>query len=160
MQRISRHLLRIRQAELLAQRSTCYRRNVGCVITVDHRIVAEGYNGAPAGEPHCIGKDCAPGGVCTRAVHAEINALQQAHRALSSLSTHSKARLYCTESPCPDCALLIGGINRISETYYLHEYRLRQGVEILLRRTSMMVARITPSGYLIDQRTGELVDAQ
>lgn len=38
----------MRSAEVIAQRSLCCRRQVGCVIvTVDNRLCAEGYNGQP-----------------------------------------------------------------------------------------------------------------
>ena len=41
-------------ASLLATRSTCCRRSVGCIL-VDERnhVLATGYNGVAAGEPHC-----------------------------------------------------------------------------------------------------------
>lgn len=42
-------------AEVTAKRATCARRQVGAVI-VDSRgyILSTGYNGLPAGFPHCI----------------------------------------------------------------------------------------------------------
>lgn len=43
----------MRQAELIAQRSTCDRAHVGAVIVLDGRVVSQGYNGAPAGMNHC-----------------------------------------------------------------------------------------------------------
>ena len=39
-------------AALVAERSTCLRRNVGAVLVRERRILATGYNGAPAGLPH------------------------------------------------------------------------------------------------------------
>ena len=36
-------------ARVVARRSTCLRRNVGAVIVNEKRILATGYNGAPAG---------------------------------------------------------------------------------------------------------------
>jgi len=74
-------------AELVAQRSTCLRRQVGAVIVKDKRILATGYNGAPGGVPHCEDVGCLRGkmGVASgerhelcRGVHAEQNALIQA----------------------------------------------------------------------------------
>ena len=41
-------------AFMYATRSTCLRRQVGCVIVRDKSQVAAGYNGALAGETHCI----------------------------------------------------------------------------------------------------------
>ena len=40
-------------AEVVRKRSTCLRRKVGAIIVKDSRILATGYNGAPAGVPHC-----------------------------------------------------------------------------------------------------------
>ena len=44
----------LRMAALVAERSTCLRRAVGCVL-VDARghVLATGYNGVAAGQPHC-----------------------------------------------------------------------------------------------------------
>jgi deoxycytidylate deaminase len=42
----------------VAERSTCLRAKVGAVIVRDRSIVSTGYNGAPAGMPHCIDVGC------------------------------------------------------------------------------------------------------
>lgn len=66
-------------AEEVAQRSTCPRAKVGAVIVKDHRIISTGYNGAPAGEPHCSDEGCiVHHNHCVRAVHAEVNAVCEA----------------------------------------------------------------------------------
>lgn len=77
-------------AEQVATRSTCDRKHVGCVIVIDRRVVATGYNGSIKGEPHCdeVGHDLQdviqPDGTrapnCVRTVHAEANAVAQAAR--------------------------------------------------------------------------------
>ena len=45
-------------ARLVAGRSTCLRRQVGAILVKDRRILATGYNGAPAGLPHCNQTGC------------------------------------------------------------------------------------------------------
>ena len=45
-------------AGVVAKRGTCPRLQVGSVITVDNRIIATGYNGSPAGLPHCSEVGC------------------------------------------------------------------------------------------------------
>src|SRR4030042_3172472 len=45
-------------AQLVAQRSTCLRRQVGAVLVKNKRILATGYNGAPSGIIHCSEKGC------------------------------------------------------------------------------------------------------
>ena len=69
----------------VAERSTCLRANVGAVIVRDKNILATGYNGSPAGLPHCLDVGCliyrstTPSGEieenCFRTIHAEINAI-------------------------------------------------------------------------------------
>jgi dCMP deaminase len=63
-----------------AERATCPRRKVGCVLLDSRgRVLATGYNGVPSGFGHCIDTPCAgvtePDGCL--ATHAEINALIQ-----------------------------------------------------------------------------------
>ena len=40
-------------ARVVSTRATCPRKQVGCVIVADNRILATGYNGSEPGEPHC-----------------------------------------------------------------------------------------------------------
>ena len=49
-------------ARVVASRADCRRRQYGCVITVERRIVSTGYNGAPAGEPGCLSGGLPAGG--------------------------------------------------------------------------------------------------
>jgi dCMP deaminase len=100
-------------AELVAKRSTCLRRRVGALIVKDKRILATGYNGAPAGITHCIVTGClreklkVPSGerheLC-RGLHAEQNAIIQS--ALHGVSIKDSI-IYCTHEPCSVCAKMI-----------------------------------------------------
>jgi dCMP deaminase len=108
-------------AEDISARTTCIRRRVGAVIVKEKRILATGYNGAPAGISHCTEETCLrrkyniPSGerheLC-RGLHAEQNAIIQA--ALHGVSVN-RATLYCTNHPCIICAKMIinAGIVRI-----------------------------------------------
>ena len=52
--RISKDLWALELAGVTAKRSTCLRRAVGCVLLdAKGRVLATGYNGVPAGQPHC-----------------------------------------------------------------------------------------------------------
>lgn len=89
-------------AFIVAERATCDRAHVGCVLTVDNRIIATGYNGSISGRPHCteIGhlmKD----GHCCRTIHAERNALADCARRGVAVEN---AVCYITHSPCFGCA--------------------------------------------------------
>lgn len=115
--RISNDEVWLQVADTISQRSTCTRRQVGCVITSeDGRVLATGYNGVPSGTRHCRdGTHCegasAPSGqgldACL-AIHAEINAVTR-------LRGNVPHTAYCTTSPCVSCAkaLVSVGIRRL-----------------------------------------------
>ena len=116
-------------ASVVSQRSTCNRKQVGCVLVRDNRILATGYGGSIAGQPHCldVGCDIDPKtGGCIRTVHAEVNAILQC--AKHGVSTQD-ATAYVTLSPCSACfkALANAGIKRIA---YSEEYRIPPDSEL------------------------------
>lgn len=127
--RLPRELLFMQTAELFAQRSTCTRAQVGCVLVKDNRIVSTGYNGSPPGTAHCIDVGCLPGADsgCIRTTHAEVNAIFFAARA--GVRTDG-CELYCTHEPCLNCAkaIVTAGIKAI---YYKTAYRLHDGIQLL-----------------------------
>ena len=127
--RISRDDLLANIAQLVARRSTCLRLSVGAVLAQEGRIVSTGYNGAPAGLPHCEPETCGPDDVCVRTVHAEANVI--AFAAKEGIQTMG-ATLYTTHSPCMECAKLIinAGIRRV---VYWEEYRDPSPLELLER---------------------------
>jgi dCMP deaminase len=106
---------------VVATRSTCMRRQVGCVIVKDKRLLTSGYNGAPSGLSHCSQAGCIrekltiPSGerqeLC-RGLHGEQNAIVQA--ALHGVSV-AGGTLYCTHQPCITCTKMIvnAGIVRV-----------------------------------------------
>lgn len=113
--------------KLVATRSTCTRRSVGAILVKDKRILATGYNGAPANISHCEEVGClreqngVPSGqrheLC-RGIHAEQNALIQAARHGVNMDG---ADLYCTNLPCIICTKMI--INSgITNVYYFDGY--------------------------------------
>lgn len=86
-------------AEVVAQRSSCKRAKVGCIIVKNRQIIAEGYNGTPPGwhtnqcEKDGVTKDCVS--------HAESNAIS---KAASSPVSCRGGTLYCTYRPCFECS--------------------------------------------------------
>lgn len=122
----------------VAERSTCLRAKVGAVIVRDRNILASGYNGSPAGTPHCLDVGClmhdtiTPGGAtvenCFRTVHAEVNAIAQAAKNGSRINASS---IYVTHSPCFHCLKVI--INAgIPHVYYEKPYRLEMLHELIM----------------------------
>jgi dCMP deaminase len=114
-------------AFVVAERSTCLRRQVGAVIVKEKQILSTGYNGSPSGLLHCDEVGClrqslsVPSGerqeIC-RAVHAEQNALVQAAKHGVAIM---EADLYVTHQPCVLCTKLLinAGIRR---AVYTHSY--------------------------------------
>lgn len=143
--RPSRESLLVRTAFLWAERSTCSRLHVGAVIHRDGRILVQGYNGAPAGLPHCYhscdcylsgmlqitveahAKNCSSVTPCSRSVHAEANAIAFAARSGVELEG---AEMVVTHQPCLSCAQLT--INAgIKSVIFSEPYRLQDGVQML-----------------------------
>jgi dCMP deaminase len=106
-------------AQVVSRRSTCTHRQIGAVIVKGKQIVSTGYNGSPAGHPHCFEVGCAredvPSGerseLC-RAAHAEQNAINFAARYGIPIEG---ATLYSTTYPCSWCAKSVvnAGIARV-----------------------------------------------
>lgn len=119
----------MRLAETVAERATCDRKHVGAVIVRDRHILSTGYNGAPAGLPHCtdVGHQMDAGNHCIRTVHAEANAIAQA--AMHGVSLKGAA-IYITASPCDHCIKLLLNTG-IKDVWYKELYRNSSAEELL-----------------------------
>jgi len=117
--------IHMEMAKLIAQRSTCARLSVGCVIaSVDYRkVLAVGYNGGASGQSN----DCEstePGG-CGH-LHAECNAI------INCDSPRSVEKIvFVTDLPCKMCAKMIVNLGNVQKVYYGRDYRSCEGEEIL-----------------------------
>lgn len=112
-------------AEVIAQRSSCTKRKVGCVIVKDNQIVAEGYNGTPPNwSNQCEDED---GNTKDCVSHAESNAISKA--ASSSISC-AGGIMYCTLSPCFECSKQLVQSN-IQKVFYREEYRKTKSLDYL-----------------------------
>ena len=114
----------MQMAELVGTWKSCYKSNrqVGAIIVRDKRVIATGYNGAPAGIKSCMEKgECirlknnVPSGTRQEfcyAIHAEQNAIVQAAKLGISVEG---ATMYVTHQPCSICTKFIinAGIKRI-----------------------------------------------
>lgn len=135
----------------VAERSTCLRAQVGAVIVRDRSILATGYNGSPAGMPHCIepGVGCliyesrTPDGEieqnCFRTIHAEINAISQAARNGAGIRD---ADIYVTHTPCIHCmkVLINTGIRTV---FYSKPYKLHT-INDLLENARVKLVQVPP----------------
>ncbi|MBI2088863.1 MAG: dCMP deaminase family protein [Deltaproteobacteria bacterium] len=132
----------------VAERSTCSRAKVGAVIVRDKNILATGYNGAPAGMPHCTDVGCliyqskTPTGEteenCFRTIHAEMNAIAQAAKNGSSIKD---AAIYVTHTPCIHCLKVLVNTG-IKQIYYESPYKLHT-LEEILRATQVRLEQIS-----------------
>ena len=122
--------------KLVAQRSTCDRAFVGCVLVNDeHRIISTGYNGSISGNPHCIDaghkmRD----GHCIATIHAEMNALL--YCAKEGISVKG-CTCYVTHFPCLNCtkSLIQAGIKKI---VYIEDYRVDEYALELLDKNNII----------------------
>lgn len=124
-------------AEAVAQRGTCTRRKVGAIVVVNDAVVSTGYNGAPRGTRHCDHYDDRDMevGHCSRAVHAESNAVLNAARNGVGLAGGT---MYATATVCYRCAPLLvqAGIVAVVMT---EKYREDERALNLLREAKVRV---------------------
>jgi len=158
MGRISRAVMFMGIARLASQRSTCMRLNVGAVITHDNRPVSIGWNGAAPGAAHCAGNEC-PGVVPGRCgtTHAERNAISHLPMSLVGYCPNGGLDLYCTDSPCEDCARLIIDSQVIGRVFFERAYRDPSPLKLLWEK-KVPVFEVTPAGYIVDYFSRQVVE--
>jgi dCMP deaminase len=120
-------------AFLVATRSSCVRRNVGCIITdAAGEKIAMGYNGGPKGGRNTCARAEASACGC---IHAEINACLKK-------TFDGPATAYVTISPCELCALALvnAGITRVVVG---NVYRDETGLD-LMRSVGVEVVVVDP----------------
>jgi len=114
-------------AQIWGQNSYCVRRKVGALLVKDKMIISDGYNGTPSGfeniceDEHQVTKPYV--------LHAEANAITKVAK---SNNSSEGSTMYCTASPCLECAKLIiqSGVKRV---VYGEMYRIDDGIRLLER---------------------------
>ena len=128
----------LKMALLVAQRGTCARRKVGCILVNEKKhVVATGYNGNPAGQKHCIDQPCkgatAKSGsdleLC-EAIHAEQNALLQCK------NVYEINKVYCTVSPCIHCIKLLLNTSA-KHIIFSEEYTNQEGKSLWMKTNGL-----------------------
>ncbi len=112
-------------ARLLAQRSTCSRRQVGTVITTTdyRRVLAVGYNGNASGLPNRCDRDESGNCGC---LHSEENAC------INCDSPRSLEKyVFVTLLPCPMCAKRLINLGSVVRLTYGEEFRTSEGRDLL-----------------------------
>ena len=107
---------------IIAKRSTCIKKQVGCLIVKNDNIISIGYNGVPSKMEHCIDHWKNESDLefhhewsNINEVHAEMNAI------LRSKTDLSDAIIYTLFSPCIHCAKCIVS-SKIKKVIYQKEY--------------------------------------
>ena len=135
----------IRIAYIFGEHSTCIRKHVGSIIVKDKRIISCGYNGTPKGIEHCSEKfknidfkELNTAGTPLNLAHHEFSEVYEVHAEANAIAFCAKyeisldgADIYCTLSPCVNCAKLIAqaGIKRV---FYHEKYdRNTDGLDML-----------------------------
>lgn len=121
--------------EVTAERSSCDRLHVGCLLVKDNRIVSQGYNGFLPGCPH---RSVVRNNHEQATVHAEQNALCDcAKRGVSC----AESTAYVTHYPCIICSrlLLAAGIKEIK---YLHDYKNDELVKLFADQLKVPIIKI------------------
>ena len=121
--------------EVTAERSSCDRLHVGCLLVKDNRIVSQGYNGFLPGCPH---RSVVRNNHEQATVHAEQNALCDcAKRGVSC----AESTAYVTHYPCIICSrlLLAAGIKEIK---YLHDYKNDELVKAFANQLDVSIIKI------------------
>lgn len=114
-------------AERFAKVSKCKRLKVGAIIVKHGSILAHGWNGTPSGfYTNCC--ELEDGSTNPFVLHAEQNVLVKMAKSTESIQG---ADLFCTHSPCPDCAKLLAQ-SGIQCVYYRIDYRKSEGIKVLL----------------------------
>ena len=117
MSRLGRKEYFMSIAELAAQRGTCPRAQVGCVLVDErNRIKATGYNSSHPGSCHCDDHGCLVSqGHCIRTVHAEVAAVLNLEKQYQGLTA------YVTHEPCMNCYKILTAAG-VKEIYYKLAY--------------------------------------
>ena len=99
-----------------ANRSSCNRLHVGCILVKDNRIISQGYNGFLSGHPHTsiVENDHE-----ISTIHAEQNAIIDcAKRGVNC----NNSIAYITHFPCIHCTKMLVQAG-VKEIYYINDYK-------------------------------------
>lgn len=135
-------------ASLAARRSNCMRRQVGCVLVREKRVMATGYNGTPrhitncneGGCPRCNGGGGGGTSLVTcLCIHAEENALLEAGRERIG----GGAVLYCNTCPCLTCTIKIVQVG-ITEVVYSQSYYMDEEAAKVFKEAGVHLRQFSP----------------
>lgn len=123
--KLKRDIIYLNMARIWAINSYCKRKKIGAIIVNNNSIISDGYNGTPSGFNNVCEEN---GNTLDIVLHAEANAISKLAKSTNSALGST---IYCTLSPCIQCAKLIhqSGIKRL---YTYEIYRETSGLDFLL----------------------------
>lgn len=126
---LNRDFIYLQMAQIWSQNSMATRAKVGSLVVKDSLIIADGYNGMPSGFKnsceHEANGDCQTN---KEVLHAESNALMKLVK-FGGTGTDGSI-MYCTYSPCIECAKLIVQAG-IKQCHFLYFYHNLSGLKLL-----------------------------
>lgn len=133
----------------VSELSYCSRLKVGALIVTYNNEMLMGYNGTPSGFPNVCEL---PGQDVTNPIvlHGEANGMSKAEQSTLSIKN---ASLFVTHIPCIECSkrIIQSGIKRV---FYIHDYRLTDGLELLTDLRSKVQVIKLDSDYKIEKVHG------
>ncbi|KAK5115780.1 hypothetical protein LTR62_000869 [Meristemomyces frigidus] len=148
-------------ASLAARRSNCMRRQVGCVLVREKRVMATGYNGTPrnvtncneGGCPRCNGVSGGGSSLSTcLCIHAEENALLEAGRE----RVGGGAVLYCNTCPCLTCSIKIVQVG-ITEVVFNKSYYMDSEAAKIFKEAGVKLRQFSPPAEGLVNLTDSMV---
>lgn len=132
-------------AQRFSQLSHAQRLQVGAIVVKDDRIISIGYNGMPSGWDNCcedsLDVDVGEAPILKtkkEVLHAESNAITKLAK---SNESGNGSTMFCTHSPCIECAKLIFQTG-ITNLYYAEDYRSTDGIDFL-RYSGVQVEKVS-----------------
>jgi len=121
------NMMWMEMATAATKMSHCVRRQVGCVIVKDGKVISTGWNGTPAGFDNCC-ENSETSETLPYTIHAEANALDKLAR-FGGIGCEG-AQAYITTQPCLACAIRLAN-SGIKSVYYRESYRDVVGSQFL-----------------------------
>ena len=139
--------LYIDMAHLVSGQSHDDKHKVGCVIVRDGQVLSQGWNGTPSGMDNTT--RCHTGVTKKEVIHSEANALMKLAK---NGGGSDGATLYCTHSPCWECAKLVlqAGIVRVRYSHCYDETSM-----LFLKERGLDIGSIQPSNRVSSREDQE-----
>lgn len=115
----------MKTAAVFADLSYCQRKQVGCILVKDDRIISIGYNGTPKGWANVCENE--NNETLPEVLHAESNAIAKLAK---SNESGKGALVFVTADPCLQCAKLLAQLE-VAHVYYAEQYKGAEGIEFL-----------------------------